>query len=283
MSKGLVEFLKYLKRDKAFLGGVIIVMTVSVLAGIGPLIAPYDPMEALSGKDRLPPSLEHPLGTDPMGLDVFSRVISAPRVDLTIAVCSSVFSLLIGLPIGIIGGYYTGRGSQILQRFADFIQSFPIFVLAMILVMLLGQKISSIIYVLTFLFFPIYFRLARSEAISVRRKDFISAAICTGESDWNILWREMFTNCYQAALAQCSVLIGWAILLTAGLTWVGAGIRPPTPEWGSMIAIGGPVVITGQWWAATFPGIMIGITVLGFALVGEGVDRYIASGRRQNK
>lgn len=277
---GMARFPRHLRKDRSFLVGTIIVLTMTTLAVIGPLIVPYDPTEALSGEARLPPSWQHPFGTDPMGLDVFSRVLCAPRVDLTIAVLSSVLSMLIGVPVGIVAGYYSGKGSQVLQRFADLVQSFPLFVLAMILVMLLGQKVSSVIYVLGFLFFPIYFRLARSEAVSVRTKDFISAAICTGESGWSMIWREMFPNCYQAALAQCSVLIGWAILLTAGLTWVGAGIRPPTPEWGSMIAIGGPVVITGQWWGATFPGIMIGITVLGFALVGEGIDRYISTIKR---
>jgi peptide/nickel transport system permease protein len=277
MRNKFMMFLHYLMKDKPLLVGTIIVTFMVILTIIGPVVAPYDPMTTLPGKDRLPPNLEHFFGTDPMGLDVFSRVISSPRVDLTIAITSSLLSFLIGVPLGIIAGYFKGRGSQLLQRSADLIQSFPLFVLAMILVMLLGQKISSVIYVLTFLFIPIYFRLARSEAINVREKPYILAAICVGESNWNIIWREMFINCYQAALAQVSVLMGWAILLTAGLTWVGAGIRPPTPEWGSMIAIGGPVMITGQWWGAVFPGIMIGITVLGFALVGEGIDRYIST------
>jgi len=271
--------LHYLKKDRPFLVGVIIVMFMVILAIIGPVIAPYNPTSVILGEDRLPPSWEHPFGTDPTGMDVFSRAISSPRIDLTIAIVSSLLSFLIGVPLGVIAGNSKGVGGQLLERLADLIQSFPLFILGMILVMLLGQKTSSVIYVLTFLFIPIYFRLARSEAIIERKKNYVLLAICVGETNFNIMWREMLINCYQSSLAQISVLMGWAILLTAGLAWVGAGIRPPTPEWGSMISIGGPVMITGQWWGAVFPGIMIGITVAGFALVGEGIDRYISTMR----
>jgi peptide/nickel transport system permease protein len=279
VKKNILKFIKYLLSDKPFLFGVFVIMVMIIFAIFGNEIAPYDPTTTLPGKDRLPPSGEHFFGTDPMGMDVFSRVITAPRTDLTIAITSSILSFLIGVPIGVIAGYYKGFGSILIQRVMDLIQSFPIFVLAMILVILLGQKTSSVIFVLTFLFIPIFFRLARSEAIIVKEKPYIVAAICIGDSNRAIIFREMIINCYQSALSEVSVLMGWSILLTAGLTWVGAGIRPPTPEWGSMISIGGSVVITGQWWAAFFPGLFIGITVLSFALIGEGIERYIVVAR----
>lgn len=283
----LALFALVLRQRPVFALGYVLVALIVVLAILAPLIAPYDPEQADAAVTLLPPSGSHLLGTDISGMDVFSRVIYSARIDLLIAVAGTLLSLAVGMPLGLIAGYFSGtRGpwgwlSEGMMRAADVLQAFPVFVLAIALVAALGPSARNVIVAITFVNAPIYLRLMRTQALSLRERRFVDAARVAGSSETRIVIRHILPNATAPAIIQSSVNVGWSVLLTAGLSFVGAGVRVPTPEWGSMIAVGAQNMITGQWWPALFPGIAIGITVLGFALIGDSLELMLDPVRRR--
>ena len=227
---------------KAFALGYAIVGIVAAAAVLAPLIAPYSPIEANPERFLEPPSWDHWMGTDAVGMDIFSRVIFAPRVDLTIALTGTMISAVIGALSGALVGFYqTGRGFRsilggLVMRAADVLQAFPVFVFAIALVASLGQSLQTVIIAIAFVNTPIYLRLMRSQVVAIRQMRFVEASVVAGLSDMQTVLRHIIPNAQGPVLAQLSVNIGWSILLTAGLSFIGAGVRAPTPEWGSMIA-----------------------------------------------
>ncbi len=280
-------FLAVLGARPLFALGYAIVAMVVITGALAPFIVPYGPMVADPNVYLLPPGAGHPLGTDGTGMDIFSRVISAPRIDLTIAVVGTFLSAVVGSAIGALAGYYEGQRawrtvlSTVVMRAADVLQAFPVFVFAIALVAVFGQSVRSIVLAITFVNAPIYLRLMRSQVLSIRRMRYVEAAYIAGASDFGILARHVIPNAIAPVLAQLSVNVGWSVLLTAGLSFVGAGVVAPTPEWGSMIAMGFQNVVTGQWWPSVFPGIALGITVFGFALVGSSIEVLADPARRR--
>ena len=274
-----VRYARYVfaKRPLFAVGYAIVLVMVGV-AVLAPLLTPYSPVTANPDVFLQPPSWRHPLGTDPQGMDILARIIYAPRIDLTIAVVGTAISALVGVGLGLLVGYFSGTGglkgltSEIAMRVADVVQAFPVFILAIALVAILGQSIINVIYAIAFVNIPIYLRLMRSQVLSLNERPFVEASRVIGNPDRITIFRHILPNAMAPALAQLSVNIGWGILLTAGLSFVGAGVRVPTPEWGSMIAMGFPTVATGQWWPSVFPGLAIAVTVLGFALVAESCE-----------
>jgi peptide/nickel transport system permease protein len=262
----------------AFALGYAIIGLVTIAAVLAPLIAPYSPIEANPARFLEPPSWDHWMGTDAVGMDIFSRVIYAPRVDLSIALAGTLISAVIGTLTGALVGFYqAGRGlrsilSGSVMRAADVLQAFPVFVFAIALVASLGQSLQTVIIAIAFVNTPIYLRLMRSQVIAIRQMRFVEASVVAGLSDLQTVLRHVIPNALGPVLAQLSVNIGWAILLTAGLSFIGAGVRAPTPEWGSMIAMGFQNVVTGQWWPSVFPGIALAITVFAFALIGSSIE-----------
>ncbi|HKC42962.1 MAG TPA: ABC transporter permease [Burkholderiales bacterium] len=261
-----------------FVVGYVIVL-VAILAGLlAPAIAPYSPIEADPTQFLEPPSWKHLFGTDAVGMDIFSRTIYAPRIDLTIAVVGTLLSAVAGSFIGALVGYYsTGRGVRVwasyaVMRAADVLQAFPVFVFAIALVASLGQSIQTVVLAIAFVNAPIYLRLMRAQVMSIREMRYVEASLVAGLSDLRTIMRHIVPNAMGPVLAQLSINIGWAILLTAGLSFIGAGVRAPTPEWGSMIAMGFQNVVTGQWWPSVFPGLALAITVFGFSLVGLSIE-----------
>lgn len=280
-------FLLVLRRHPLFALGYALVLGVIVIAIFAPLIAPFDPEQANPEAAVEPPSSRHIMGTDVTGMDVFSRVVFSARIDLTIALLGTLVSLALGGPLGLIAGYFSGvRGfwgwvSEGLMRAADVLQAFPVFVLAIALVAALGQSARNVIAAIAFVNAPIYLRLLRTQALSLRERRFVDAARVAGNSELRIVFRHILPNASAPALVQLSVNIGWGVLLTAGLSFVGAGVQVPTPEWGSMIAVGAQNMITGQWWPALFPGLAIALTVFGFALVGDSLELMLDPVRRR--
>jgi peptide/nickel transport system permease protein len=261
-----------------FVVGYVIVLA-AILAGLlAPAIAPYSPIEADPTQFLEPPSWKHLFGTDAVGMDIFSRTIYAPRIDLTIAVVGTLLSAVAGSFIGALVGYYsTGRGVRVwasyaVMRAADVLQAFPVFVFAIALVASLGQSIQTVVLAIAFVNAPIYLRLMRAQVMSIREMRYVEASLVAGMSDLRTIMRHIVPNAMGPVLAQLSINIGWAILLTAGLSFIGAGVRAPTPEWGSMIAMGFQNVVTGQWWPSVFPGLALAITVFGFSLVGLSIE-----------
>jgi peptide/nickel transport system permease protein len=208
-------------------------------------------------------------------MDILSRVLYAPRVDLVIAVTASLAALMIGGSLGIVAGYNGGRLSEIIGRASDIIQSFPAFVLALVLVAATGQRIENVIYVIAFVTAPLYARLLKAQTLTLRERAFVEAARCMGVPRWRILVRHIVPNAMGPAFAQFSVSVGGAILFTAGLSFLGAGVRIPTPEWGVMIATGAKNMITGEWWTVVFPSIAMALTVMGFALTADGIRDWL--------
>ncbi|MEA2669527.1 MAG: peptide/nickel transport system permease protein [Chloroflexota bacterium] len=273
--------LRYLIRTRpAALAGMVIVTMALTLAVVGPAVAPFDPTTAIPGDQLQPPSFRHLMGTDGNGMDVFSRVIASPRTDLTIAIFGTLGAIVIGIPLGLVAGYYRGFASELLMRVSDIVQSFPVFILGMALVVVTGQEIKNVVYVVAIVNFPIYVRLVRGQVLFLRERPFIEAARVLGARDRWLIREHIFPNAIGPVVANASITIGWAILLTAGLSFIGAGVRVPTPEWGSMIAVGAKNVYTGEWWPSVFPGIALAITVLGFALLGETMVQMTDSTRR---
>jgi peptide/nickel transport system permease protein len=280
-------FFAVLRARPAFALGYAIVALVVATGLLAPLIVPFGPMVADPNVYLLPPGGQHLLGTDGTGMDIFSRVLAAPRVDLTIAVLGTLVSAVVGATIGAIVGYYEGQRSwrtalsTFVMRAADVLQAFPVFVFAIALVAVFGQSVRSIIIAIAFVNTPIYLRLMRGQVLSIRRLRYVEAAYVAGASDLSILLRHVIPNAIAPVLAQLSVNVGWSVLLTAGLSFVGAGVVAPTPEWGSMIAMGFQNVVTGQWWPSVFPGIALGLTVFGFALVGASIEVLADPARRR--
>jgi peptide/nickel transport system permease protein len=270
--------------------GIGIVSVAIFLAVFSPWLIPYDPTQATENVSTPPPPLSawpslfwqtivgygptpHWFGTDASGLDVFSRTIEATRTDLIIALSANIVSVIIGVSLGVISGYFRNIWTETLLRTSDLLQSFPVFITAMILVALAGRSWVNIVLAMSFLYAPIYLRLTRTEVLALRDRSFIEAARALGKTEFGIARQHILPNAIGPSLIQFSVTIGFAILLTAGLSFVGAGVRPPTPEWGSMIATGATQLVLGDWWPSLFPGIAISVTVFGFAVCGHILEK----------
>lgn len=270
----ILDFLRFtLRRPAAVIGfSLLIFQLVAII--FAPWLATHSPTTADPIASLQPPSAEHWLGTDVSGMDIYSRIIFATRINLLISVTAVVFAFVVGVPIGLLVGYYRNWASSLTMRVLDFIQSFPIFVLGMALVSVMGQEIWNVAIVLAILFIPVFARLIRAEVLSLRERPFIAAARCSGAMDATIMFRHILPNALTPSIVQVSISIGMAILLTAGLSFIGAGVRMPVPEWGLMVSVGSQQMILGVWWVSLFPGLAIVISVLSFALLGDSVREY---------
>lgn len=269
--RALIAFV--LRRPGAMIGLALLLLQLVAIV-FAPEIAPFSPVDADPLSSVQPPNGQHLFGTDELGMDIFSRVVFATRTNLLISFTAVAVSLLIGLPIGVVIGFYKGFVSTIFMRLFDFLQSFPVFVLGMALVAVLGQEIWSVAIALTLLFIPMFARLVRAEVLSQRERPFIAAARCTGASDLQIMFQHILPNAMTPVIVQVSIAIGMAILLTAGLSFIGAGVKMPEPEWGLMVSNGAQQMVLGVWWIALFPGIAIVVSVLCFALLADAAREF---------
>ena len=280
MKKEVKEFFRMLKKNKQGIVGLVMIICIVLLGIFASVISPFDPEMTNAADARMAPCLAHLFGTDETGMDIFSRCIWAIRIDVVIGVFGTLISLMIGIPFGLFVGYYEGIIGEVILRIADLIQAFPAFILAMALVSALGNSTQNILMVVAFVNVPIYTRFVRGEVLAMKSRPFIEAGHTAGMSPTRIMFQELLPNSLRPALVQASINIGGAILLTAGLSYIGAGVTIPTPEWGSMISIGAPLILTKQWWAALFPGLSIGVTVFGFAMFADFLRIYLNPERR---
>jgi peptide/nickel transport system permease protein len=226
------------------------------------------------------PSLAHWFGTDDLGRDVFSRVVVATRLDLLISVSAVALSFAIGSSIGSLAGYFGGWFDRISGRLIDTVMAFPLFVLAMGIVAALGNTIENIVYATAIINIPFYARVARTEVNVRRHAGFAQAAKLSGNSDLRVLTVHIFPNVLPPMMVQVSLNLGWAILNAAGLSFIGLGVRPPTPEWGIMVAEGANFIVSGEWWLAFFPGASLMLAVLTFNLLGDGLRDIVDPAQR---
>ena len=251
-----------------------------VAALLGPSLAPYGPLATDTAAALKPPSASHWFGTDQLGRDIFSRVIVATRLDMAIAILSVVAVFVMGGLAGIAAGYFGGWTDRIISRVADTIMAFPLFVLAMGIVAALGNNVPNIIIATAIVNFPLYARIARTEANVRRDAGFVQAARLSGNGEWRILLTQILPNIMPIMVVQMSLTMGYAILNAAGLSFIGLGVRPPTPEWGIMVADGAGFIVSGEWWIALFPGLTLMLAVFCFNLLGDGLRDIVDPQRR---
>ncbi|MCW5774017.1 MAG: ABC transporter permease [Rhodospirillaceae bacterium] len=250
-----------------------------LIALVGPWLVPHDPM-ASSPNQLQPPSLRYWFGTDQLGRDIFSRVLVATRLDFAVALASVVLAFGAGTLAGIAAGYFGGWWERIIGRMVDTIMAFPLFVLAMGIVAAMGNTIANIVLATGIINFPIYARVARAEANVLRNAGFIDAARIAGMSETRILFTQILPNIMPIMVVQISLTMGYAILNAAGLSFIGLGVRPPTAEWGIMVAEGANFIQNGQWWIALFPGLTLMLAVFCFNLLGDGLRDMVDPRRR---
>jgi len=267
--KPLNKFSSAILHNPAAMVGLILLALQIIAIIFAPILANHSPVEANPLATLLPPSSKYWFGTDVTGMDIYSRILYATRIDLLISVSAVAASFAIGVPIGILIGYYHNLTTSFVIRVFDFLQTFPIFVLGLALVAVMGQEIWNVAIAIAVLFIPMFARLIRAETLSLRQRPFISAARCNGATEFSIMFRHILPNALTPATVQISINIGMAILLTAGLSFIGAGVRMPVPEWGLMVSTGSQQMILGAWWVSVFPGIAIVLSVLCFALLGD--------------
>lgn len=248
--------------------GTFVLVAIAVLA---PWIAPYDPIASNVSNALRPPSSAHWAGTDQLGRDIFSRLLAATRLDLTIAVAAVSLSFVAGAVIGSFCGYVGGRLDRWIGRLVDVLMAFPLFVLAMALVAALGNRVENIIIATAIINLPFYIRFARAEVNVRRHAGWVEAARAGGDSHAAVVLHFLLPNILPAMAVQISLNLGWAILNAAGLSFLGLGVQAPTPEWGIMVAEGARFIGTGQWWLVAFPGLALMLAVLCFNLLGDGL------------
>jgi peptide/nickel transport system permease protein len=257
-----------------------LLLVLVICAIFGPYIVPHDPLASDTAAKLAPPSAKHWFGTDQLGRDIFSRVVVAARLDLAIAVFSVGLVFAFGGLAGVMAGFFGGWTDRIIGRIVDTIMAFPLFVLAMGIVAALGNTVTNIVLATAIINFPLYVRIARAEANVRREAGYVLAARLTGNSDLRIVLTTIFPNIMPIMVVQMSLTMGYAILNAAGLSFIGLGVRPPTPEWGIMVAEGASFIVSGEWWIALFPGLALMLAVFCFNLIGDGLRDIVDPQRR---
>ncbi|MFL5334626.1 MAG: ABC transporter permease, partial [Geminicoccaceae bacterium] len=246
-------------------------LLLAFVAIFAPWLAPYDPIASDVSSALQPPSALHWAGTDQLGRDVFSRLLVATTLDLAIAITAVAVSFAFGAVIGALCGYGGGRLDKAVGRFVDVLMAFPLFVLAMAMVAALGNRVENIVIATAIINLPFYIRFARAEVNIRRNLGWVEAARASGESHVAVVLRFLLPNVLPAMAVQMSLNLGWAILNAAGLSFIGLGVKPPTPEWGIMVAEGARFISAGKWWLVAFPGFALMLAVLCFNLLGDGL------------
>jgi peptide/nickel transport system permease protein len=272
----LLRHARYVIGENPVTGFAFALLIVLVLLAVfGPVIAPHDPLASNASYALSPPNRQYWCGTDQLGRDIFSRIIVAARLDLGIAAASALLAFVVGTGLGLAAGYFGGWVDRIISRAADTIMAFPLFVLAMGIVAALGNTIANIVYATAIIGMPLYARLARIETNVRREAGYVEAARVCGNSEPRILLAHILPNILPIMVVQASLTLGYTILNVAGLSFIGLGVRPPSAEWGIMVAEGASAIVSGEWWIALFPGLALMLAVFCFNLIGDGLRDII--------
>ena len=272
--------LSSLGRWKLLSFGVLLVLLYAAVALIGPEVAPYEPNATHPQSTLEAPSSGFRFGTDKFGRDIFTRVLYATRLDLSIAFSVALSAFLVGSIIGALSGYYGGIVDDVVMRVVDVLLAFPAFILAMALTGILGDTVPNVVMAISVAYVPYFIRLTRGEMLRVRTLQYADAAVGVGNPRWRVVLVHLLPNALTPAFIQLTLVLGWAILDAAGLAFLGLGITPPTAEWGVMVAEGAQRIITGEWWTWLFPGLAIVIIAFGFSIVGDGLRDLLAREER---
>jgi peptide/nickel transport system permease protein len=257
------------------------IVAVCALALIGPWLTVHDPLATDSANALRPPSWHFPCGTDQVGRDICTRIIYATRLDLFIATSAVALAIVVGSALGSVAGFFGGWVDRIAMWVVDTIMAFPLFVLAMGIVAALGSSVENIVYATAIVNVPFYARTVRAEINQRREAGFVEAARVSGNGSLRVLAYHLFPTTVPQLAVQMTLTMGWAMLNAAALSYIGLGIRPPTPEWGIMVAEGASFIITGEWWVALFPGLALVLVVLSLNLLGDGLRDMIDARERR--
>jgi peptide/nickel transport system permease protein len=272
---------RYVLGENPLTAGAAAVFALLLLCALfGAWIAPYDPLATDTAHALEPPSRAHWFGTDQLGRDLLSRAVVATRLDLAIALSAVALSFAVGSAAGACAGFFGGWPERLVLRVTDTIMAFPLFVLAMGIVAALGNTVANIVYATAIINIPFYARLARAEVNVRRSAGYVEAARLAGNGSARTLAIHVYPNALPPMMVQASLNLGWAILNAAGLSFIGLGVRPPTPEWGIMVAEGAAFIVSGEWWIALFPGAALMLAVFCFNLLGDGMRDLIDPRRR---
>lgn len=258
------------RRNVPALVGLTILVGFLVLAVAAPLVTPYDPIKQDLSHARLAPSLNHIFGTDNLGRDIFTRIIYGARISLVIGLLAVAIGLLVGVPLGLVSGYF-GRWVDILvQRLADIMLAFPPFLLALAMVAALGIGVRNVVIAVGISVIPVFIRLARGSALTIRAQGYVEAARAENAGNTYIIVRHVLPNALAPVIVQATLSLGITILTASGLGFLGVGVQQPTPEWGSMLGDARHYIFSDPT-MAMFPGFAIVLGVLAFNLIGDGL------------
>jgi peptide/nickel transport system permease protein len=261
---------RHLLLDPTSALGTAIVLFVVFLAVFGPMLAPYSPIKPDFNSMLAEPSRAHFFGTDIIGDDIFSRVLAGARLSIGTAASLLAIAVAIGLFLGAVAGYAGGWIDEIVMRLTDMFLAFPALILALAVAATLGPGLISAMIALSMAFWPWYARLLRGQVLSLKKRDYVEAARVIGGSNLTIMRRHILPNAISPIIVELSLDMGFAVLATSALSFIGVGAQPPSPEWGAMIVAGRDYIRTA-WWLAAFPGLALTLTVLGFNLLGDGL------------
>ncbi|WP_435064451.1 ABC transporter permease [Halobaculum sp. EA56] len=266
----IARFARKFRGNTKAMVGLSIVVTLVLVAVFAPVIAPYPVAETNIPDRTQAPSMAHPFGTDDLGRDIFSRVVMGSRISLYVGFGAISVALLVGSVLGVVAGYAGGLTDELLMRVMDAAMAFPPVLLALTLLVVLGPELSNVIIALAFVYTPYIARVSRSAALAERNESYVEAAVARGESSSRIVFSEVFPNCTAPMLVQGSLNVSFAILAEASLSFLGLGAQPPRPSWGLMINTGRGFMETAPW-MLLFPALAIGIAVVGFNMLGDGL------------
>jgi peptide/nickel transport system permease protein len=259
-----------LRRNRAAVLGGIVVGLVALLALMAPLVAPFDPIKVNASEALQGPSLSHPFGTDQFGRDIFTRVLYGGQLSLRIGLVSVGIASLFGVSLGLLAGYFGGWVGSIIMRLVDMLLAFPGILLALAVVAILGPSLINVMIAVGIANIPQYTRLVRASVLSIKSSVYVEAARVIGCGDSRIMVQHILPNALASVIVMATLGVAGAILTGAGLSFLGLGVQPPTPEWGAMLS-GGRDHLRNSWWITTFPGIAIMVTVLAINLLGDGL------------
>lgn len=250
--------------------GAVILVIVIGLGFLAPVMAPYSPTEHRLAKRLAPPGADHWFGTDEYGRDIFSRVLYGINISLVVGVGATLVCLALGVPVGMLAGYFRGRLDELIMRALDVVMAFPPILLGLLILAMTEPAPWKTILAVGIVYVPAIARITRSVTLSLAEEEFVEAARARGESWSYIIFREILPNSWPPIIVEGSLRITFAILLGAGLSFLGLGAQPPTPDWGLMISEARAFVTLAPW-AALFPGLAMCVTVIGFNLLGDGL------------
>ena len=255
--------------------GVGIVLFFVFMALLAPWISPYDPTKRVADP-FLPPSREYPMGTNRIGQDVLSRIIWGSRIVLYVVFLATALSMAIGIPLGLISGYYGGKLDRVLSMVMDSMYAFPALILAIAIAAVLGPSPSNTAIAIAFVYVPTYFRMIRGQTLSIKSSLYVDAARALGASDNTIMSKYILPNLAHTVLVVFTLSVTDAILTEAGLSYLGLSVTVPTPDWGYDLRAGQPFLLDGKWWLVFFPGLMVMLLAMGFALIGEALSERVS-------